>query len=75
MVYWRVAEALAKRGWSRYRLVRESGLPTTTVYRLARPGQRVQRIDGQTLDVLCTTLGCTVGDIVEHVPAKRGRRG
>ncbi len=74
MVYWRVAEFLAKRGWTRYRLVKESGLPATTVYRLANPGQTVHRIDGRTLDVLCATLRCGVGEIVEHVPGEPKKR-
>ena len=74
MVYWRLAERLHERGWTRYRLVKESGLPPTTIYRLARTGQQVQRIDGRTLDALCTALRCKVGDIVEYVPEKK-RRG
>jgi DNA-binding Xre family transcriptional regulator len=71
MVYWRVAEMLKKRKWTRYRLVKESGLPTTTVYRLARPGQEVQRIDGRTLDALCRAFRCGVGEIVEYVPDRK----
>jgi putative transcriptional regulator len=75
MVYWRVAEQLKARKWSRYRLAQESGLPATTVYRLAKPGREVQRVDGHTLDVLCATLGCQPGDLLEYVPEKKRRAG
>jgi DNA-binding Xre family transcriptional regulator len=71
MVYWRLKEQLERKGWTRFRLVRESGLPPTTVYRLARPNLTVARVDGRTLDILCNTLGCDPGDLLEH---KRGRR-
>jgi putative transcriptional regulator len=75
MVYWRVAEQLKARKWSRYRLVQESGLPATTIYRLAKAGREVQRVDGHTLDVLCATLGCQPGDLLEYVPEKKRRAG
>jgi DNA-binding Xre family transcriptional regulator len=75
MVYWRVAEQLKARKWSRYRLVQESGLPATTIYRLAKSGREVQRVDGHTLDVLCATLGCQPGDLLEFVPEKKRKTG
>ena len=74
-MYWRLAEQLRRRGWTRFRLVRESGLPPTTIYRLARPNLEVQRVDGRTLDTLCTVLGCQPGDLLEHVPTKRRKAG
>jgi len=74
MIYWRVAEALARRGWTRYRLVQESGLPTTVVYRVARKGAPVRRIDGHTLDTLCAVLGATPGDLLAYLPAKPRKR-
>ena len=74
MVYWRVAEALARRGWTRYRLVKESGLAPPVVYRVARRGEPVQRIDGRTLDTLCAVLGAQPGDLLVYLPAKRRRR-
>ena len=75
MVYWRVAEYLERmqEPWTRYRLVQASGLPTTTVYRVARKGAPARRIDGQTLDTLCSVLGATPGQLLEHVPGKRRR--
>jgi DNA-binding Xre family transcriptional regulator len=80
MVYWRVAELLAARGWTRYRLVQESKLPTTTVYTIAKKDAEVHRIDGHTLDVLCETfsraLGHSVGpgDLLIHKPGQRSRK-
>jgi len=74
MVYWRVAEALARRGWTRYRLMKESQLAPTVVYRVARRDEPVRRIDGRTLEALCAVLGATPGDLLAYVPGKRRRR-
>ncbi len=75
MVRWRVAELLEEREWTVYRLVQESQLAPTVVYRIAKPGKEVLRVDGRTLDVLCATLKVGPGDLLEYVPdkAKRGR--
>jgi DNA-binding Xre family transcriptional regulator len=74
MIYWRVAEELGRRAWTRYRLVQASGLPTTVVYRVAKKGAPVRRIDGRTLDRLCAVLGATPGDLLGYVPAKQRKR-
>lgn len=76
MVYWRIAEYLERmpEPWTRYRLVQESGLAPPVVYRVARKGAAVQRIDGRTLDALCAALGASPGDLLEHVAGKRGTR-
>lgn len=79
MVRWRVADLLEARGWTAYRLVQESGLAPTVVYRIAKPGRPVMRVDGRTLDRLCATLGVGPGELLEYVPGKapapgRGRK-
>lgn len=71
MIYWRVAEVLARRGWTRYRLVQASGLAAPVVYRVAKKGAPVLRIDGGTLDTLCAVLAATPGQLLEHVPGGR----
>jgi DNA-binding Xre family transcriptional regulator len=71
MVRWRVAELLKERDWTRYRLMRESGLPSPVVYRLAQPGLLVGRADGKTLDALCRAFSVQPGDLLEYVPDKR----
>jgi DNA-binding Xre family transcriptional regulator len=77
MVYWRIAEYLErmpKPRWTRYRLVQESGLAPMVVYRVSRKGAPAVRIDGRTLDALCTALGATPGDLLEHVPKRTKQR-
>jgi DNA-binding Xre family transcriptional regulator len=75
MVRWRVAELLKERDWTVYRLVQESGLAPTVLYRIAKPKREVKRVDGTTLDVLCATFNVGPGELLEYVPDKRGKRG
>jgi DNA-binding Xre family transcriptional regulator len=74
MVYWRVWELLEEREWTRYRLVQESKLPTTTVYTIAKKDAKVRRIDGHTLDVLCDTLGVGPGELLAHLLSGRRKK-
>jgi len=74
MVRWRVAELLAEREWTVYRLVQESGLAPTVAYRLAKPGLAVKRIDGRTLDALCAALKVGPGNLLEYVAERETRK-
>lgn len=67
MVRWRIADLLKKRQWSAYRLVQESRLAHSVVYRIAKAGRPVQRVDGDTLDALCRTFGVGPGELFEYV--------
>ena len=67
-VHWRVAALLKERRWSAYRLVQESRLAHSVVYRIAKAGRQVQRVDGDTLDALCRTFGVGPGELFEYVP-------
>ena len=67
-VRWRVADLLKERQWSAYRLVQESRLAHTLVYRIAKAGRQVKRVNGNTLDVLCRTFGVGPGELFEYVP-------
>ncbi len=68
LVRWRVADLLKERQWSTYRLVKESRLAHTLVYRIAKAGRQVQRVNGNTLDALCRTFGVAPGELFEYVP-------
>ena len=68
MVRWRVADLLKERQWSAYRLVQESRLAHSVVYRIAKAGRPVQRVDGDTLYALCRTFGVGPGELFEYVP-------
>jgi DNA-binding Xre family transcriptional regulator len=71
----RLAELLEDKGWSAYRLAKESGIPQPTVYRLLSDREDTDaRISLRMLDKLCETLGCTVAELLEYQPARRARR-
>ena len=75
MVFWRVAELLEEREWTAYRLVQESGLAPTVVYRIAKPRREVKRVDGKTLDALCGAFQVSPGELLQWVPEKKRGRG
>ena len=72
MVRWRVGELLKAKKWTRYRLVQESGLAVTVVYRIASSRGQIKRVDGRTLDALCTAFGVGPGDLLEYIPDSKG---
>ena len=74
MVRLRVRESLRERGWTAYRLAKEAGRTIPVAYRLAAPGGQFRRLDVNTLDALCRTLGVQPGELLEWVPEKKGRR-
>ena len=64
----RLADVLADRGWTPYRLARETGLTVPTAYRLANTSIRFGRFTAETLDRLCAALGVQPGDLLEWIP-------
>jgi DNA-binding Xre family transcriptional regulator len=70
VVRWRVADLLKERQWSTYRLVQESRLAHTLVYRIAKAGRQVKRVHGHTLNALCRTFGVSPGELFEFVPSR-----
>ena len=74
MVRLRVHELLKKRGWTAYRLAKETGLSITLCYRLAKPEGRFGRLDAKTLERLCEVFDCQPGELLEWRPAERRRR-
>ena len=71
MITFRLAEMLAEKGWTAYRLSKESGIPQPTVYRLLDESDRDVRISLRTLDALVRTLKCKVGDLLEYKALSR----
>ena len=49
------------------KLTEDTGLASSTLARLLK-SDTVDRIDGQTLSVLCRYFHCGVGDILEYMP-------
>jgi putative transcriptional regulator len=70
----RLADLLAERGWTPYRLARETGLTIPTAYRLADVSMSFGRFTADTLDRLCEALGVQPGDLLEWVPETPARR-
>ncbi len=79
MIKSRLAILLAEKGHAENRkvtydlVVRETGLSKGVLVRLNAQdfGSGADGIRMDTLDTLCTYLGCAVGDILEHVPGDK----
>lgn len=54
-------------------LSRQSGVSTVTINAIATG--RTEGIKLETLDRLCSTLGCQPGDLLEWIPGKRRGKG
>jgi putative transcriptional regulator len=74
MVRWRLRKVLKARGWTAYRLAKETGLTIPAVYRLARQKAQLGRVEGDTLNRFCAALECQPGDLLEYVQDKPGKR-
>ncbi len=74
MIRFHLAAILDRKGWTPYRLARETGLTVPTAYRLADPDLVFGRFTADTLDRLCCALGVQPGDLLERVPEKRPAR-
>ena len=74
MIRLRLADVLAARDWTPYRLARETGLTVPTAYRLADVTKRFGRFTADTLDRLCEALEVQPGELLEWVPETPARR-
>lgn len=74
VIRFNLAAILARKGWTPYRLARETGLTVPTAYRLADVELEFGRFTADTLDRLCAALDVQPGDLLEWVPEKRRRR-
>ena len=74
MIRFHLARILERKGWTPYRLARETGLTVPTAYRLADPALRFGRFTADTLDRLCAALDVQPGELLEWVPERKPRR-
>lgn len=71
-IRFRLRELLDARGLSQTDLQHQSRLAYSTISELYH--NKARRIDVGTLETLCETLECTVGELVEYVPQKKRQR-
>ena len=69
MIRFRLDKLLKRRGWTAYRLAKESSIHPSVLSKYVN--NQVREISLDTLDAMCRTLGCKAGDLVEYV-AKSG---
>ena len=74
MIRFHLAAVLARKGWTPYRLSRETGLTVPTAYRLANPELVFGRFTADTLDRLCAALDVQPGELLEWVPEAAPRK-
>ncbi len=68
----RLRELLEQRRMTQVELQMQTGLSYSTINELLHG--KTRPVEFPTLDVLCSALGCKVGDLIEHFPdRKRGR--
>lgn len=70
MIEFLLADVLADREWTPYRLAQETGLTVPTAYRLADRKRRYDfgRFTADTLDRLCAALGVQPGELFRWAP-------
>ena len=70
MIEFLLADVLAERGWTPYRLAQKTGLTVPTAYRLADRARRFDfgRFSADTLDRLCRALDVQPGELFRWVP-------
>ena len=71
MIIFRLDRLLEKRGWTAYRLAQESGIHPSVLSKYVN--NQVREISLDTLDVLCRTLACRAGDLIEYVAESKSR--
>jgi DNA-binding Xre family transcriptional regulator len=75
MIRWKLKEVLEKHGITPYRLMVDSGLANSTIYRLTN--KKTSSVQGPVLDKvlnsMCKLTGkpIGVGDVLEHIPSTR----
>jgi DNA-binding Xre family transcriptional regulator len=69
MIVFRLDKLLEKRGWTAYRLAKESGIHPSVLGKYVN--NQVREISLDTLDALCRTLACRTGDLIEYVAESR----
>ena len=65
----RLREFLDAKKVSQSEAQRLTGLAYSTINEMCN--NRTRRIDFDTIDTLCASLGCTVADVIEYLPDQR----
>lgn len=73
MIKTKLAEVLAGKEISMYRLAKDTGIAYTTIYKIGKG--ETERIDFHVLDKICTRLECQPGDLIVHLPDRPARKG
>jgi DNA-binding Xre family transcriptional regulator len=55
-IRWKLDAAMARKGWTAYRLAKETGLTASAIYKLQKKGD-IRYIDVATLEKLASALG------------------
>lgn len=74
MIRFHLAALLKRKGWTPYRLSRETGLTVPTAYRLADPELQFGRFTADTLARICRVLDVQPGDLLSYQPTPRPGR-
>jgi putative transcriptional regulator len=74
LIRFHLAPILQRKGWTPYRLARETGLTVPTAYRLADPELQFGRFTADTLDRLCAALDVQPGELLEWLPESSKKR-
>ena len=69
MIQFRLDKLLEKRGWTAYRLAKESGIHPSVLSKYVN--NQVREISLETLNALCEALNCRAGDLIEYVPDRK----
>lgn len=69
MIRFRLDKLLEKRGWTAYRLAKESGIHPSVLSKYVN--NEVRQISLDTLNALCEALTCRAGDLIEYMPDSR----
>jgi putative transcriptional regulator len=69
MIRFRLEKLLKDRGWTAYRLTKESGIHPSVLSKYRH--NQVKEASLETLNAMCEALGCSVGDLVEYVKDKK----
>jgi len=71
-IRFRLAELMEDRKISGYALAQQIGMTASAIYKLQRQ-RHMQRLNGDTLALLCDALECTPGDLLVYEPPKKKR--
>jgi putative transcriptional regulator len=68
MIVCRLKQVLRRKGWTRYRLQKESGVTYPTLHALYHG--KSKGYSAEVLDKLCRTLRCQPGDLLKWEPQR-----